>query len=141
MNLLVVLNDNEMSISPPVRALNKYFAKLMSGRFYAAAKRAGQKVLGDLARRAEEHVKGMVTPGTLFEEMGFNYIGPIDGHDLDALIPTEEHEGVEGPAVSSRRDEKRPGHKRSPRRTRCSTTASRSSTRRTASSAASRAAS
>jgi 1-deoxy-D-xylulose-5-phosphate synthase len=87
-NLLVVLNDNEMSISPPVGALNNYFAKLMSGRFYTAARRAGQKVLGDLARRAEEHVKGMVTPGTLFEEMGFNYIGPIDGHDLDALIPT-----------------------------------------------------
>ena len=87
-DLLVVLNDNEMSISPPVGALNKYFAKLMSGRFYAAAKRAGQKMLGELARRAEEHVKGMVTPGTLFEEMGFNYIGPIDGHDLDALIPT-----------------------------------------------------
>jgi 1-deoxy-D-xylulose-5-phosphate synthase len=87
-NLLVILNDNEMSISPPVGALNKYFAKLMSGRFYAAAKRAGEKVLGDLAKRAEEHVKGMVTPGTLFEELGFNYIGPIDGHDLDALIPT-----------------------------------------------------
>jgi 1-deoxy-D-xylulose-5-phosphate synthase len=87
-DLLVILNDNEMSISPPVGALNKYFAKLMSGRFYAAAKRAGEKMLGDLARRAEEHVKGMVTPGTLFEEMGFNYIGPIDGHDLDALIPT-----------------------------------------------------
>jgi 1-deoxy-D-xylulose-5-phosphate synthase len=87
-NLLVILNDNEMSISPPVGALNKYFAKLMSGRFYAAAKRAGEKVLGDLAKRAEEHMKGMVTPGTMFEELGFNYIGPIDGHDLDALIPT-----------------------------------------------------
>jgi 1-deoxy-D-xylulose-5-phosphate synthase len=87
-NLLVILNDNEMSISPPVGALNRYFAKLMSGRFYAAAKRAGERVLGDLARRAEEHVKGMVTPGTLFEEMGFNYIGPIDGHDLNALVPT-----------------------------------------------------
>jgi 1-deoxy-D-xylulose-5-phosphate synthase len=87
-DLLVILNDNEMSISPPVGALNKHFAKLMSGRFYAAAKRAGEKVLGDLAKRAEEHVKGMVTPGTLFEELGFNYIGPIDGHDLDALIPT-----------------------------------------------------
>jgi 1-deoxy-D-xylulose-5-phosphate synthase len=87
-NLLVILNDNEMSISPPVGALNKYFAKLMSGRFYTAAKRAGEKVLGDLAKRAEEHVKGMVTPGTMFEELGFNYIGPIDGHDLDALIPT-----------------------------------------------------
>ncbi len=87
-NLLVILNDNEMSISPPVGALNKHLAKLMSGRFYAAAKRAGEKVLGELAKRAEEHVKGMVTPGTLFEELGFNYIGPIDGHDLDALIPT-----------------------------------------------------
>jgi 1-deoxy-D-xylulose-5-phosphate synthase len=87
-NLLVILNDNEMSISPPVGALNRYFAKLMSGQFYAAAKRAGERVLGDLARRAEEHVKGMVTPGTLFEEMGFNYIGPIDGHDLNALVPT-----------------------------------------------------
>jgi len=87
-DLLVILNDNDMSISPPVGALNKYLAKLMSGRFYAAARRAGTKVLGELARRAEEHVKGMVTPGTMFEEFGFNYIGPIDGHDLDALIPT-----------------------------------------------------
>ena len=87
-NLLVILNDNEMSISPPVGALNKHLAKLMSGRFYAAAKRAGERVLGELAKRAEEHVKGMVTPGTLFEELGFNYIGPIDGHDLGALIPT-----------------------------------------------------
>ncbi len=87
-DLLVILNDNEMSISPPVGALNKYFAKLMSGRFYTAARGLGEKVLGELAKRAEEHVKGMVTPGTLFEEMGFNYIGPIDGHDLDALIPT-----------------------------------------------------
>jgi 1-deoxy-D-xylulose-5-phosphate synthase len=87
-DLLVVLNDNDMSISPPVGALNKYLAKLMSGRFYAAAKRAGTKVLGEFAKRAEEHVKGMVTPGTMFEEFGFNYIGPIDGHDLDALVPT-----------------------------------------------------
>ena len=87
-NLLVILNDNDMSISPPVGALNKYLAKLMSGRFYAAAKRAGTKVLGEFAKRAEEHVKGMVTPGTMFEEFGFNYIGPIDGHDLDALVPT-----------------------------------------------------
>jgi 1-deoxy-D-xylulose-5-phosphate synthase len=87
-DLLVILNDNEMSISPPVGALNKHLAKLMSGRFYAAAKRAGEMMLGELAKRAEEHMKGMVTPGTLFEELGFNYIGPIDGHDLDALIPT-----------------------------------------------------
>jgi 1-deoxy-D-xylulose-5-phosphate synthase len=87
-DLLVILNDNDMSISPPVGALNKYLAKLMSGRFYAAAKGLSEKVLGDLARRAEEHMKGMVVPGTLFEEFGFNYIGPIDGHDLDSLIPT-----------------------------------------------------
>jgi 1-deoxy-D-xylulose-5-phosphate synthase len=97
-DLLVILNDNEMSISPPVGALNKYLAKLMSGRFYSAAKRAGERVLGELARRAEEHVKGMVTPGTLFEEMGFNYIGPIDGHDLDALIPTLRNmKSLQGP--------------------------------------------
>ena len=87
-DLLVVLNDNDMSISRPVGALNKYLAKLMSGRYYAVAKRASTKVLGEFAKRAEEHVKGMVTPGTMFEEFGFNYIGPIDGHDLDALIPT-----------------------------------------------------
>ncbi|OGA49085.1 MAG: 1-deoxy-D-xylulose-5-phosphate synthase [Betaproteobacteria bacterium RIFCSPLOWO2_12_FULL_62_13] len=87
-DVLVILNDNDMSISPPVGALNKYLAKLMSGRFYSAAKGLGEKVLGELARRAEEHMKGMVTPGTMFEEFGFNYIGPIDGHDLDALIPT-----------------------------------------------------
>jgi len=93
-NLLVILNDNDMSISQPVGALNNYLARLMSGRFYAAARRAGEKVLGvvppmlDFAKRAEEHVKGMVTPSTLFEEFGFNYIGPIDGHDLDALLDT-----------------------------------------------------
>ncbi|MBA3755494.1 MAG: 1-deoxy-D-xylulose-5-phosphate synthase [Nitrosomonas sp.] len=93
-NLLVILNDNDMSISRPVGALNNYLAKLMSGRFYATARRAGEKVLGvvppmlELAKRAEEHVKGMVTPSTLFEEFGFNYIGPIDGHDLDVLIKT-----------------------------------------------------
>ncbi|MBX3616664.1 1-deoxy-D-xylulose-5-phosphate synthase [Nitrosomonas sp.] len=93
-NLLVILNDNDMSISRPVGALNNYLAKLMSGKFYATARRAGEKVLGvvppvlELAKRAEEHVKGMVTPGTLFEEFGFNYIGPIDGHDLDVLVTT-----------------------------------------------------
>ena len=97
-NILVILNDNEMSISPPVGALNKYLAKLMSGQFYAAAKRAGERVLGDLAQRAEEHLKGMVTPGTMFEEFGFNYIGPIDGHDLDALVPTLKNiRGLRGP--------------------------------------------
>ena len=87
-DLLVILNDNEMSISPPVGALNKYLARLMSGQVYRKAVGLGERVLGELARRAEEHVKGMVTPGTMFEEFGFNYIGPIDGHDLDALIPT-----------------------------------------------------
>ena len=87
-DLLVVLNDNDMSISPPVGALNKYLARLMSGRVYTTALGLGERVLGQLARRAEEHMKGMVTPGTMFEEFGFNYIGPIDGHDFDALIPT-----------------------------------------------------
>ncbi|MBO1111168.1 1-deoxy-D-xylulose-5-phosphate synthase [Bordetella petrii] len=93
-NLLVVLNDNDMSISPPVGALNRYLARLMSGRFYAAAKNVGRAMLQhvppvlELARRFEEHAKGMVTPATLFEEFGFNYVGPIDGHDLDALVPT-----------------------------------------------------
>ncbi len=92
-DLLVILNDNEMSISPPVGALTNYLARLLSGRIYASARRASEHLLKrvgvwELARRAEEHVKGMVTPSTLFEEFGFNYIGPIDGHDLDALIPT-----------------------------------------------------
>jgi 1-deoxy-D-xylulose-5-phosphate synthase len=93
-DVLVVLNDNEMSISQPVGALTNYLARLLSGRIYATAKRASEHILKrvpgfwELARRAEEHVKGMVTPSTLFEEFGFNYIGPIDGHDLDALIPT-----------------------------------------------------
>ncbi len=92
-DLLVILNDNEMSISPPVGALTNYLARLLSGRIYATARRASEHLLKrvgvwELARRAEEHVKGMVTPSTLFEEFGFNYIGPVDGHDLDALIPT-----------------------------------------------------
>jgi len=93
-NLLVVLNDNDMSISNNVGALNNYLAKLLSSRFYGTVRKSGKKVLSALppmmefAKRAEEHVKGMVTPGTLFEEFGFNYIGPIDGHDLDALIDT-----------------------------------------------------
>jgi 1-deoxy-D-xylulose-5-phosphate synthase len=102
--LLVVLNDNDMSISENVGALNNYLARLLSGRFYTAARRAGEKVLRvappilEFARRAEEHVKGMVTPGTLFEELGFNYIGPIDGHDLDALVPTLSNiKNLDGP--------------------------------------------
>jgi 1-deoxy-D-xylulose-5-phosphate synthase len=95
--LLVVLNDNDMSISPPVGALNRYLAQLMSGRFYAAAKQVGKQVLQvapplfELAKRFEEHAKGMVVPATLFEKFGFNYIGPIDGHDLESLIPTLEN--------------------------------------------------
>ena len=92
-DLLVILNDNEMSISPPVGALTNYLARLLSGRIYSTARRASEHLLKrigawELARRAEEHVKGMVTPSTLFEEFGFNYLGPVDGHDLDALIPT-----------------------------------------------------
>ena len=94
-NLLVILNDNDMSISPPVGALNRYLARLLSGQFYAAAKNVGKSVLPapvlDLARKLEEHAKGMVVPATMFEEFGFNYIGPIDGHDLDSLIPTLEN--------------------------------------------------
>ena len=95
--LLVVLNDNDMSISPPVGALNRYLAQLMSGNFYAAAKNVGKTVLGpvpplfELAKRIEQGAKGMVVPATLFEKFGFNYIGPIDGHDLDSLIPTLEN--------------------------------------------------
>jgi len=96
-DLLVILNDNDMSISPPVGALNRYLAQLMSGRFYAAAKHVGKNVLKvapplfELAKRIEEHAKGMVVPATLFEQFGFNYIGPIDGHDLDSLVPTLEN--------------------------------------------------
>ena len=93
-DLLVILNDNDMSISPPVGALHNYLARLMSGRFYTAARRAGERVLSaapgmlELAKRAEEHVKGMLLPGTLFEEFGFNYLGPVDGHDVDNLTTT-----------------------------------------------------
>lgn len=94
-DLLVVLNDNDMSISPPVGALNRYLARLMSGQFYAAAKNVGKSMLPapmlELAKKLEEHAKGMVVPATMFEEFGFNYIGPIDGHDLDSLIPTLEN--------------------------------------------------
>ena len=95
--LLVVLNDNDMSISPPVGALNRYLAQLMSGQFYAAAKNVGKNVLKvapplfELAKRLEQQAKGMVVPATLFEKFGFNYVGPIDGHDLESLIPTLEN--------------------------------------------------
>jgi 1-deoxy-D-xylulose-5-phosphate synthase len=92
--LIVILNDNDMSISPAVGALNRYLARLMSGRFYANTKKGLDSVLSiapplrEFAKRLEEHAKGMVVPGTIFEEFGFNYIGPIDGHDLDSLVPT-----------------------------------------------------
>jgi 1-deoxy-D-xylulose-5-phosphate synthase len=103
--LLVILNDNDMSISPPVGALNRYLAQLMSGQFYAAAKNVGKTVLRaappllELAKRFEQHAKGMVVPATLFEQFGLNYIGPIDGHDLDSLIPTLENikNNLQGP--------------------------------------------
>jgi 1-deoxy-D-xylulose-5-phosphate synthase len=96
-NLLVILNDNDMSISPPVGALNRYLARLMSGRFYAAARNVGKSVLPG-PMRLEEHAKGMVMPATMFEEFGFNYIGPIDGHDLDALVPTLQNlRNLKGP--------------------------------------------
>ncbi len=103
-NILVILNDNDMSISPPVGALNRYLAQLMSGRFYASAKEAGKQILKgapplfELAKRFEEQAKGLVVPATLFEKFGFNYIGPIDGHDLDSLIPTLENiKNLKGP--------------------------------------------
>ena len=95
-DVLVILNDNDMSISPPVGALNKHLTRLMSGNFYTAAREGAKSVLKntplyEFARRFEEHTKGMVVPGTIFEELGFTYVGPIDGHDLDALIPTLEN--------------------------------------------------
>ncbi len=101
-NLLVILNDNDMSISPPVGALNRYLARLMSGKFYAKAKHVGKSMLPapmfELAKRFEEHAKGMVVPATMFEQFGFNYIGPIDGHDLDSLIPTSQNlKDLKGP--------------------------------------------
>jgi 1-deoxy-D-xylulose-5-phosphate synthase len=95
-DMLVILNDNDMSISPPVGALNRYLARLLSGKFYAAAREGAKSVLKhtplyEFAKRFEEHTKGMVVPGTIFEEFGFNYVGPIDGHDLDSLVPTLEN--------------------------------------------------
>ncbi len=95
-NLLVILNDNDMAISPNVGAMNNYFTKVISSRLYSTIREESKRVLSslpsvwELARKTEEHVKGMVVPGTLFEELGFNYIGPIDGHDLDMLVPTLE---------------------------------------------------
>jgi 1-deoxy-D-xylulose-5-phosphate synthase len=103
-NVIVVLNDNDMSISENVGALNNYLAKLMSGRFYAATKKTADKVLSvtptvrELAKRFEEHAKGMITPSTMFEEFGFNYTGPIDGHNIDVLVDTLNNvKRLEGP--------------------------------------------
>ncbi len=103
-NLLVILNDNDMSISPNVGGLSNYLAKMLSGKLYSTVKEGSKKVLSKmpsvwaLARRAEEHTKGMVLPGTLFEELGFNYIGPIDGHDIDTLVTTLQNlKNLSGP--------------------------------------------
>jgi 1-deoxy-D-xylulose-5-phosphate synthase len=103
-DMLVVLNDNDMSISPAVGALNRTWHGCFSGSSFNAARKAGEKILDfspslrEFAKRAEEHVKGMLTPGTLFEEMGFNYIGPIDGHDLESLVPTLQNlKNLKGP--------------------------------------------
>lgn len=103
-NLLVILNDNDMSISPNVGGLSNYLAKMLSGKLYSTVKEGSKKVLSKmpsvwaLARRAEEHTKGMVLPGTLFEELGFNYIGPIDGHDIDTLVTTLQNlKSLSGP--------------------------------------------
>jgi len=103
-NVLVVLNDNDMSIPPPLEALHRYLAGLMSGRVSMAARESAKQVLRnapplfELAKKLEEHAKGLVVPATIFEEFGFNYVGPIDGHDLDSLIPTLENlRDLEGP--------------------------------------------
>src|SRR5258705_1081083 len=93
-DLLVILNDNDMSISEPVGALNNYLARMLSGQVYNYVRRGSKQMLSrlppvrEMAKRWESHTKGMVLPGTIFEEFGFNYIGPIDGHDLDTLIST-----------------------------------------------------
>ncbi|MBY5990576.1 1-deoxy-D-xylulose-5-phosphate synthase [Ferrimonas balearica] len=105
-DMLVIINDNEMSISENVGALNKHMARLLSGNLYTSIREGGKKVLGamppikELARRAEEHLKGMVVPGTLFEELGFNYIGPIDGHDVEGLVDTLRNmRNLKGPQI------------------------------------------
>ncbi|MCK4493339.1 MAG: 1-deoxy-D-xylulose-5-phosphate synthase, partial [Methylococcales bacterium] len=96
-NVLVILNDNDMSISPPVGAMSNYLTKVLSSQLYSSVRKESKKVLSrmpsmwELARKTEEHMKGMIVPGTLFEELGFNYIGPIDGHDIDMLVSTLEN--------------------------------------------------
>ncbi|MCF7821018.1 MAG: 1-deoxy-D-xylulose-5-phosphate synthase [Mariprofundaceae bacterium] len=104
--LLVILNDNEMSIAPNVGAMSAYLARVITGKTYVGVKDATKRVLEKLpgaleaAKRVEEHLKGMITPGTLFEEMGFRYIGPIDGHDFDHLLPTLENcKALDGPIL------------------------------------------
>ncbi len=103
-NLLVILNDNDMSISPPVGAMNNYLTKVLSSKLYSSVREESKKALKkmpsvwELARKTEEHVKGMIVPGTLFEELGFNYFGPIDGHDVDMLVETLENlKDISGP--------------------------------------------
>ncbi|MDX8398471.1 MAG: 1-deoxy-D-xylulose-5-phosphate synthase [Mariprofundaceae bacterium] len=105
-NFLVILNDNEMSIAPNVGAMSSYLARIITGKPYTSAKDAAKRVLGklpgalDVAKRLEEHVKGMITPGTLFEEMGFRYIGPVDGHDFSNLLPTLQNcKDLDGPIL------------------------------------------
>ena len=106
LDLIVILNDNDMSISPPVGAVSHYLTRVLSSRFYNKVRSKGRSVLNhvppirDLADRWEEHMKGMVLPGTLFEELGFNYIGPIDGHDLPTLVATLNNmRGMSGPRL------------------------------------------
>jgi 1-deoxy-D-xylulose-5-phosphate synthase len=103
-DLLVILNDNDMSISPNVGAMNNYLTKILSSKLYSSVREESKKVLSkmpsvwELARKTEEHMKGMIVPGTLFEELGFNYIGPIDGHDVDMLVSTLENlKSISGP--------------------------------------------
>jgi len=103
-NLLVILNDNDMSISPPVGAMNNYLTKVLSSKLYSSVREESKKALSkmpsvwELARKTEEHVKGMIVPGTLFEELGFNYFGPIDGHDVEMLVETLENlKDISGP--------------------------------------------
>jgi 1-deoxy-D-xylulose-5-phosphate synthase len=123
-NMLVILNDNQMSIGHNTGGLASYFAKIWASKTYIAMREGGKKVLKkikpawDLAKRTEEHMKGMVAPGTLFEELGWHYIGPIDGHDLPQLVQTlEQHARPQGPAVPARADHEGQGL-RPPRPTR-----------------------
>lgn len=117
-NFLVILNDNDMSISPNVGALSDYMARAMSNKLLLSMREGGKEILGaltpfkDLARRAEGHVKGMMTPGTLFEELGFNYIGPIDGHDVELMVRTLDNiKSLQGPVLLHIKTAKGKGYK------------------------------